>query len=167
MFHPVLMSIPNNGDATWLLQYKEKEVGVLSIEELRHGSEWNITQVQGAKGSADILSRIEWQRCLAEHLLVCANLPQSDVCEIIMQTDFDLEDIYCAKKPENVFASLEIVRKALCMEFRLFPESCWGTVVTKNAHVQQKREPQILRLNDNSAIMSIHTPAPLSINENN
>ena len=95
---------PYNGDIIFVLNYKEIECTLCSLEELSTGEIWNILQLQGAKSkkSYRLITSLNCSAIFAETINQFASLSNAEVCRIIMSPTNNMKNVFDAVSAERL-----------------------------------------------------------------
>jgi hypothetical protein len=113
-----IIKTPFNGTGTLLVRYKDKEGGLLSIDEQEDGETWDITQVQGGKSrkSYRVATCLNWHLLLGKRTEEYALHPESEVRQITMIPPSCMENIDGARS-ERVHRGYNTIKGILGMQW--------------------------------------------------
>jgi hypothetical protein len=112
------LKTPVAGIASLLLEYKNKEGAIMSIDEVGNGEDWRIIQVQGCKNKSSyrVASSFYWQHFLADTLKEYAMHQEAEVRYITMPSLYDIDGIERGGS-QRIHQYYDFVKESLRMSF--------------------------------------------------
>lgn len=112
------LKTPVAGVASLLLEYKNKEGAIMSVNEVNNGEDWRVIQVQGCKSKSSyrVASSFYWQRFLADTLKKYAVHEDAEVRYITMPALSNIDGIERGVS-ERINQYYNVVKETFSMRF--------------------------------------------------